>query len=75
MKKMRIAKYYRVSQADRDLNEKSGKKESESISHQRNLIEDYIGNTEDLAVCEQEEFYDDGFTGTNFYRPGFETMI
>ena len=75
MKKMRIAKYYRVSQADRDLNEKSGKKESESISHQRNLIEDYIGNSEDLAVCEQEEFYDDGFTGTNFNRPGFERMI
>ena len=75
MAKWKIAKYIRLSQADRDLGSNDQKSESESISHQRNLIESFISGQADLMDCEQEEFYDDGYSGTNFDRPAFERML
>ena len=39
---MVIAEYIRLSQADRDVMKKENKTESESISHQRDLIRGYI---------------------------------
>ena len=70
-----IGKYIRLSQADRDLMKKEGKTESESISHQRDLIQNYIDSNPELCRCRQEEFFDDGFSGTNFDRPSFELLI
>ncbi len=75
MNEWRIAKYIRLSQADRDLKTNELKNESDSIAYQRNLIENYISGQPDLMYCEQTEFYDDGYSGTNFARPGFERMI
>lgn len=75
MEKMVIGKYIRLSQADRDLMKKEGKTESESISHQRDLIQNYINANPELSICRQEEFFDDGFSGTNFDRPSFERLI
>ena len=71
----RIAKYIRLSQADRDLKTNDLKNESDSISYQRNLIDNYIIGQSDLVGCQQMEFYDDGYSGTNFNRPGFERML
>ena len=75
MNEWRIAKYIRLSQADRDLCFNAMKKESESISHQRDLIETYIASQPELRSCEKMEFYDDGYSGTNFDRPSFERML
>lgn len=45
---------------------KENKAESESVSHQKALIQNYISGDPELAGCEQYEFFDDGYSGTNF---------
>ena len=70
-----IGKYIRLSDADRDLMRKDGKTESESVTHQKALIQNFISQDKDLKDCEQYEFFDDGFSGTNFNRPSFEKLI
>ncbi len=55
--------YYRISNDDGDL-AASGKGESNSISNQRSLIEDYVKGRPDIILC--EERVDDGFSGVNF---------
>lgn len=75
MRETVIGKYIRLSQADRDLMKKESKTESESISHQRALIQNYIDSDQELKGCRQEEFFDDGYSGTNFDRPSFERLL
>ena len=69
MKKSRykVAKYMRLSRDDGD------DRESESIENQRDIIDNYINEHDDLDVT--GEYADDGFTGTNFNRPGFQKML
>lgn len=48
-------------------------KESDSISNQRILLDGYLkGKTEFVKT---KECVDDGYTGTNFDRPGFQEMM
>ena len=75
MSKWVIGKYIRLSDADRDLMKKEGKTESESVSHQKALIQNFVNEKDELKDCEQYEFFDDGFSGTNFDRPSFEKPI
>lgn len=75
MSKWAIGKYIRLSLADRDLIKKENKSESESISHQKALIQNYISGDDELCGCEQYEFFDDGYSGTNFERPSFERLL
>lgn len=75
MSKWVIGKYIRLSDADRDLMKKEGKTESESVSHQKALIRNFVNENEELKDCEQYEFFDDGYSGTNFDRPSFEKLI
>lgn len=75
MSKWVIGKYIRLSDADRDLMKKEGKTESESVSHQKALIQNFVNERGDLKDCEQYEYFDDGFSGTNFDRPSFEKLI
>ena len=75
MSKWVIGKYIRLSDADRDLMKKEGKTESESVSHQKALIQNFVNEKDELKDCEQHEFFDDGFSGTNFDRPSFERLI
>lgn len=76
--------YYRLSKddcmdkesgntSDRQENQRYSGKESNSIMNQRKLIQEFISGSEDIIVV--EEFFDDGFTGTNFDRPGFQKML
>ncbi len=61
---IRILKYLRISLED------DGDDESNSISYQRELLDAYISehfSKEDLII---DEIADDGYTGTNFRRPG-----
>ena len=64
--------YYRISNDDGDL-AVSGKGESNSISNQRSLIEDYVKDKPEIILC--EERVDDGFSGVDFERPAFKQMM
>ena len=63
----RVVAYLRLSDDDGD----SG--ESDSISNQRLLVQGYLAGKQEFAVV--RECVDDGFTGTNFERPGFQEMM
>ena len=61
-----VAGYLRLSREDGDRGE------SDSISNQRKLLERYIEEHPELELV---RFYsDDGYTGTNFDRPGFRRL-
>lgn len=75
MSKWVIGKYIRLSQADQDLMKKENKSESESISHQKALIQNFINDNAELNGSDQYEFFDDGYSGTNFQRPSFEQLL
>ena len=64
---IRVAKYIRLSREDGD------DRESESVENQRDIINNYIFEHEELI--EAGEYVDDGYTGTNFNRPGFQKML
>lgn len=66
-KQYKVAKYMRLSREDGD------DRESESIENQRDIIDNYINEHEGLK--EIKEYVDDGYTGTNFNRPGFQEML
>ena len=48
--------------------------ESNSITNQRNVVVNYINGHPDLMDMKTIEFVDDGYSGTNFDRPGFQRM-
>lgn len=68
MKKYLIAIYLRLSKED-----DKWKEESSSIAMQRVLLRKYI--EENFVDYEIIEFCDDGYTGTNFDRPGMQEML
>lgn len=68
-----IAKYIRLSLEDRDKNNRE-KDESESITNQRKIINQFIDYKGNNGInC--KEFIDDGKSGTNFDRPGWKELI
>ena len=69
-----IAAYQRISRADGDLG-KDGKDKSNSIENQKELIQRYISCKENLQNVPVMDFVDDGYTGSNFDRPGFQQMM
>lgn len=73
-KQFYVALYKRLSRDDND-----GKKESESITNQDKILRQYVW---ELAQREPQnrfiiikDYVDDGYTGTNFNRPGFKQLI
>lgn len=86
MKKGTVAYYLRLSRTDGDLG-KDGKNESNSIESQRKLLEDYQSRRSDLGgnarlhhgteeyYCQHREYVDDGYSGSNFDRPGFQKLL
>ena len=62
--------YYRLSKEAWDKNPKN---ESDSISNQRKLIHAFIKEHPNITLVGEE--YDDGYTGTNYERPGFVRII
>ena len=59
--------YLRISRDDGD------KAESDSIQNQRALLKDFIERDPEIELT--REFVDDGYSGTNFDRPGFQEMM
>lgn len=68
-----IAMYLRVSLSDGDLGVEQ-KDASNSIENQRLLLMEYL-KANDSIQRQVLEYVDDGYTGTNFNRPGFIRMI
>ena len=66
-KKYRAIAYYRISKDD------GKKRESDSISNQRKLIREYIAAHDDIELVLEKD--DDGYTGTNYDRPGFRAVL
>ena len=63
--------YVRLSKEDADVG--SLKAESDSIQNQKLLIRDFVKDKPDIEII--REYEDDGFTGSDFNRPGFRNMI
>ncbi len=61
--------YYRLSVEDK---EQASANESESITNQRNIVREYCERNNIIIA---REFVDDGYSGSNFNRPGFKAML
>lgn len=66
-KDCRVGAYIRLSKED-----EGSKKESESITNQREYIKEYA-NKNGMNLCDY--YIDDGYTGSNFDRPNFKRLI
>ncbi|MCI9470809.1 MAG: recombinase family protein [Lachnospiraceae bacterium] len=70
-----LAEYLRLSVEDGDMISNEAKAESDSISHQRELITRYINDKRIYPAIQPLEFVDDGYSGTNFDRPAVREML
>ena len=73
MKNQIIKKIYRAVVYLRLSDEDGDNRESDSISNQRILIYSFLKKRPEIQVV--KECVDDGYTGTNFNRPGFQEML
>ena len=65
----RVGNYIRLSESDED---KTYESDSESVINQRHLLMDFVKENGFTFV---DEYVDDGYTGTNFNRPGFRRLL
>lgn len=65
----KIALCLRLSVDDENI------KESDSIANQRDLLESYVASNPALSSCGVLTFLDDGWSGTNFERPGVKKLL
>ena len=61
--------YIRLSQEDKD---KKYESDSESVINQKELLRGYVKNNNFNLV---KEYVDDGYSGTDFERPGFQSLL
>lgn len=73
MRMKAIGLYMRLSLSDADVKGQE-KEESNSIENQRALLRKYVESKPDWDG-EIIEYIDDGYSGTNFKRPGFIRML
>ena len=66
-----VAVYIRLSQEDEDNGNE--KQESNSVTSQKALLNEFIEEHDDLIVY--DTYIDDGFTGTDFNRPSFQRLL
>lgn len=66
-----VAIYIRLSQEDSDNGE--DKQESNSITSQKALLNEFVNEHIDLNIY--DTYVDDGYTGTDFNRPGFQKLL
>ena len=70
-----LAEYFRLSVEDGDVISDDAKAESDSISHQRELVTRYVRDKQLYPAVQTLEFVDDGYSGTNFDRPAVKEML
>lgn len=61
--------YIRLSQEDKN---KKYESDSESVINQKELLRSYVKNNKFNLIG---EYVDDGYSGTDFDRPGFQKML
>ena len=66
-KSFRVGLYMRLSREDGD------KEESNSVTSQREIIDQYLKNENENKLYDY--YIDDGYSGTNFDRPEFQRML
>lgn len=66
-KKYKATAYLRLSGSE------DRSKESESITNQRAIIDNFVQQNNDIEIVAEQ--VDDGYTGQNFDRPGFKEMM
>lgn len=66
--KYKVAAYLRLSKE-----EFSNEKESNSITNQRQIIDNYLEEHKEYELVDY--YIDDGYSGTNFDRPEFQRML
>lgn len=64
----RIAVYIRLSKED-------GNDESMSVTNQKKIIKEYVEQSFDGEYAIEGYYIDDGLTGTDYERPGFQRML
>ena len=67
-----VAKYLRISSEDLT---KTAETESVSIVNQRHLLDHYLDTHSEFEGWDRIELCDDGWTGTNFERPGMKELL
>ncbi len=67
IRKLNTAIYIRLSKEDGD------KEESDSVSNQRMILQEFVQKHDDLILY--REYVDDGFSGLNKNRPAFQQML
>ncbi len=70
-KKLKVGIYLRLSNEDKDKNNK--KDDSESIKNQRNMLIQYINKYPNFILI--DEYCDEDLSGAGTYRPEFERLI
>lgn len=70
MKKHVIGQYLRLSEED-----DQEFRESNSITSQREILKNYVSSHGEFADYRVVEFCDDGYSGTDFARPGVQKML
>lgn len=68
MQKYKVGAYLRLSKE-----EFSNEKESNSITNQKLIIDNYLENNKEYKLVDY--YIDDGYSGTNFNRPEFQRML
>ena len=68
MQKYKVGAYLRLSKE-----EFSNEKESNSITNQKLIIDNYLKEHKEYALVDY--YIDDGYSGTNFNRPEFQRML
>ena len=66
--KNKVGAYLRLSKE-----EFSNEKESNSITNQRQIIDNYVKEHKEYKLVDY--YVDDGYSGTNFDRPEFQRML
>lgn len=66
----KLVSYLRLSKEDDSV-----KDESNSITNQRILINEFVLNNPEFADMEMVELKDDGYTGKNMERPGMQQLL
>lgn len=71
----RAIAYYRLSKDDKNEDRTGDRKGdvSDSILNQRKLVHAYLQHHPGITLV--DEAYDDGYTGTNYDRPGFRSVL
>ena len=73
--KKHLAVYLRLSLEDMSVRSNKLSDESNSIRSQRILVQKYISDNPELGQYPVVEYSDDGYSGTNFDRPGVQRLL